>query len=451
MPKNDDVFTKADAEFCMKFPHAFGKFLGYNDLSQIHSDWILNCWLGRGQRALQAHRNSFKTTSILIVGAVWWLTFFNPDERILFLRKSWEQSADVVKAVKLQFESESMRWINASYFHVNDIRGGTWRDSALSISTKKIVTPENNIDCLGIGGNITGGHYTKIFADDIITIKDRVSRAERENTKVFIRELTNISTVDGATCYTGTTWHRDDGWQLLPAPKKFAVGSIEIKGFDSAKILELKQQLGASLFSANYELKHVADSEQLFSEPRYGKWPYNATVINAWVDPSYQGKDSTALAMIAMHENEIYCRGWVWPENVIERYDDIVSNLKYQRAGTCYVDVTADKGYSSRDLGNKFPAVVGRMEHQNKHIKILTFLKQNWSKLIFADDCQPEFINQIMDYNEFADLVDAPDALACLIREMDIGVNTTLTGDLTRAVGRKSAVISSRDRELSRV
>ena len=36
---------------------------------------------------------------------------------------------------------------------------------------------------MGIGGSLTGKHYDLIFTDDIVNLKDRASRAERERTK----------------------------------------------------------------------------------------------------------------------------------------------------------------------------------------------------------------------------------------------------------------------------
>jgi hypothetical protein len=411
----------------IEYPHIFGHFLGYDLLSQIHSDWIKYCWMGTGNKALQAHRNSYKTTAILIVGTIWWLTFGNPEETILFLRKSWEQSAEIVTAVKNQFESEAVRYLYKSYFNIDDLRGKPFRDSALNLVTKEKVTPESNVSCLGVGGNITGSHPSKIFADDLITLKDRISRAEREHTKSFIKELVNISSFGGSICYTGTPWHKDDGWNLISKPQKYPIGSIKIKGMTKKKKIEFKKTLGTSLYSANYELKHIADEDQLFPEPKYGKWPERFKRVNAWCDPSYEGKATTALAMIGIDfENRAWIRGWVWWKHIIECYKVIVDNLNFYKCGNFYIETNADKGYSKRDLAEKWPATLGRDERANKHIKIIAFLKKNWEMLIFAEDCQPEFVNQIMDYSEDADLKDAADSAASLIREMRLGKKSIL-------------------------
>jgi len=424
---NSLEITDEEKEAFIKYPHLLGHLMGYDLLTDIHSQWIKYCWDTKENRALQAHRKSYKTTAILIVGTIWWLTFINPNETILFLRKSWEQSAEIVKTVKTHFESEPIRWLYKALFDLDQIIGKPKSDTGFSLVTKEKITPEPNVSCLGMGGNITGSHPTKIFADDIITIKDRISSAERKATKLFINELINIETIDGNTIYSGTPWHPDDGWKNIPKPEKYPVGSIEIEGFTPDKIHEYRSQLGASLFAANYELKHIADEDRLFDDPIYGAWPERFTRISAWCDPSYEGKASTALAMIGIDpDGQAWGRGWVWFKHIIDCYDDIVKSLNDYKCGTLFIETNADKGFSKRDLSEKYPRVVGRNEKQNKHIKIVSFLKQNWNIIKFAKDTQPEGMNQVMDYSEDAEFKDLADAYASLIREMRIGKRSIL-------------------------
>ena len=52
----------------------------------------------------------------------------------------------------------------------------------------------------------------------------------------------------------------------------------------------------------------------------------------------------------------------------------------------------------------------------NKYIKIVTHLKGEWKNVIFVDGTDDDYIDQILDYNEFAEHDDAPDSLASEIR-----------------------------------
>ena len=52
----------------------------------------------------------------------------------------------------------------------------------------------------------------------------------------------------------------------------------------------------------------------------------------------------------------------------------------------------------------------------NKYLKITSFLRFEWENVVFVSQTDPEYINQICDYNENAEHDDAPDSLASVIR-----------------------------------
>ena len=55
-------------------------------------------------------------------------------------------------------------------------------------------------------------------------------------------------------------------------------------------------------------------------------------------------------------------------------------------------------------------------ESMNKHLKITTYLKGEWTKVVFVEGTDQEYINQICDYTEEAEHDDAPDSAASVIR-----------------------------------
>ena len=52
----------------------------------------------------------------------------------------------------------------------------------------------------------------------------------------------------------------------------------------------------------------------------------------------------------------------------------------------------------------------------NKFVKISTYLKGAWQAILWLDETDPEYINEILDYNEFAAHDDSPDSAASAIR-----------------------------------
>src|SRR5699024_8143197 len=76
---------------------------------------------------------------------------------------------------------------------------------------------------LGIGASITGKHADIVATDDIVNLKDRASKAERDRTKLAYMELENIRNNGGRFINTGTPWHKEDAISIMPNQKKFDV------------------------------------------------------------------------------------------------------------------------------------------------------------------------------------------------------------------------------------
>ena len=55
-------------------------------------------------------------------------------------------------------------------------------------------------------------------------------------------------------------------------------------------------------------------------------------------------------------------------------------------------------------------------ERQNKIIKIETYLREAWGRLRFLKGTDREYIDQILDYTEYAEHDDAPDSAATVCR-----------------------------------
>ncbi len=412
---------KNEFEIFIRNPHLFGQYLGYKDLIPLHSEWINDAWINKSVKSMQAHRNSYKTTAILIVGAIWWLLFHNPNETILFIRKAETDAQKILSAIKTHLEGSKVLAIAEEIYGVKQLKTDVWSNKSIKLSIKTDTTPEGNIEAKGSTAAITGSHYGKIFPDDIITLKDRVSKAEREWIKDFVRELRNIKKEDGELFFSGTPWHKDDAWTIVPEPKVYPLGLVPIKGFMpdeiEAKKAELREGTTISLYTANYELKHISDGMSLFPEPVYGNWLDGIGTI-AYLDPSYMGDNTTALSIGGRSEDTAYCRGYVWNENIIDLYDVIVDKLKRYNCGTLYIETNADKGLSMKDISEKWSAVRGIHEKENKHIRIVDFAVRHFKNIIWANDTDDTYMNQIIDYQEGQDPDDAADSLAGLMRQL---------------------------------
>jgi len=421
-------YNRASANKALKclynYPHLLGLYLKYDKLIQIHSTWIFDIWTANKTVLLEAHRGSYKTTAVLIVGCIWYL-LFNPDNRILIVREEGKNARKILRAIRDKYKTPEMAYLYKKLFDI-DIKLIRDTENSMTLSTMERNTPEGNIECIGIDGSLTGGHYEKIHCDDIVTLKDRISRAKRDNAKLFIQELTNIIDPGLSVTYTGTPWHRDDAYSYIAEHgaivKKYSINDIKIKSFTKDHVLSLRRTMSPALFAANYELKHIADADSLFPDPNYGDW-HAKVQPRAHIDAKYRGRDTMALTMMGEYNGNLYAVGRVFHDNIEKMYQDLISIMKSYNCGTLYLETNADKGLAATAFRQRGIPVIDYHESDNKHIKIITYLYREFKKIIWAPETDADYMAQIVDYQEGQEPDDCPDSAASLIREM--GINTT--------------------------
>jgi uridine kinase len=96
--------------------------------------------------------------------------------------------------------------------------------------------------------------------------------------------------------------------------------------------------------------------------------------------------------------------------------DEIIKDRKHLLAGKIYCETNADKGYLAKAFRDRGERVVTYTESMNKYMKIVTHLKGDWKNVVFVEGTDNDYIDQILEYNEFAEHDDAPDSAACAIR-----------------------------------
>lgn len=395
-------------------PVAIGKQLGFELLTELHNEWMMEMFNGIEDKTLQAHRGSYKTTCVAIVLAL--LIVCKPNIKVAFFRKTDRDVMDIINQIQKMLRTDVMRYIA-------DVLWGKElilvKANSSEVSTNLSDDPRGGAQLvgLGIGGSITGKHYDIIFTDDIVNVDDRTSKAERERTRLFYQELQNIKN-RGERCKifnSGTPWHKEDAFELMPSPMKYDVYSTGLISDVEREIIRSKML--PSLFAANYELKHIASEDVIFTNPQLGADPNILMDCNyCHIDAAYEGADYTAFTICQKKGGMFYVFGKVWRKHVDDCIDEIIGIRKYFRAGRIYCENNGDKGYLAKALRSYGEVVTTYHEAMNKYIKIGTFLKFNWERVIFVQGCDQGYLDQILDYTENAEHDDAPDSLACAIR-----------------------------------
>ena len=394
-------------------PYKIGHFVGFKDLTELHNKWLINWLYGTKDTTTQAHRGSYKTTDLALFLAL--NVIVHPTENTIFLRKTDSDVAEVVRLVARILRSGAITEIVKQLYNADLI---VQKETLTEIETNlhQATSGASQILGIGLGGSLTGKHADIVVTDDIVNIKDRVSRAERERTKLMYQELQNIKNRGGRIINTGTVWHKEDAFSLMPNIEKYTCYDTGL--MTKEEIKHLRESMTPSLFSANYELKHIADENALFTDAKFTSDTPSIYDGICHIDAGYGGEDSTAFTVIADKGDRLVVFGRKYQKHAEDCLDDILRLKAKYRAGTTWTERNADKGYLDKSLKARGDISNTYHEKMNKHIKISTYLKENWGKVYFLDETDPEYIAEILDYTEHAQHDDCPDSLASAIRQL---------------------------------
>ena len=395
-------------------PIEIGHWVGFDKLDDLQNRWLRAFLFEDKDKTLLAHRNSYKTTTLSLFFALW--IMLRPMQNIIYLRKTDSDVAEICKQTQRMLNSGAFYRMSETIWDVPLI---VTKATSTEIDTNLNKSPRgaSQLLGLGIGSSITGKHSDIVCTDDICNILDRVSRAERERTKLAYAELQNIRNRGGRMLNCGTPWSKDDCISIMPNVERFDCYSTGI--FTPEELQQKRDSMSPSLFAANYELRHIADGNALFSDALLDgdEWKlYNGL---GHIDAGYDGSDGTAFTILKRQKDGSYVGfGKLWPEAHVDNCMIDVYNLwESYRCGTVYTEKNADKGYLAKNLnGLDIPAETYH-EKQNKHLKISTILKKNWKKIHWIPETDPEYLLQITEYSgEQSPHDDAPDSAASLIR-----------------------------------
>jgi len=403
--KNDFDFFM---DLVLNHPVQFGIESGFEDLEDIHNEWIKSFLFSEEDETLLAHRGSYKTTCLSIAIAILLVMF--PNQTIIFMRKTDTDVMEIVLQVQKLLQSDIFQAFSEALWgkSVTLLKATT---TEIDTNLKESNKGTSQLLALGIGASITGKHADIVITDDIVNLKDRVSRAERERTKTQYQELQNVKNRGGRFINTGTPWHKEDAISKMPNVRRY--DCYETGLISKEQLEHLRQAMIPSLFAANYELKHIADKDAMFSAPTYIADVSKIANGTAHIDAAYGGSDSTVYT--AKKDNVMF--GKKWDKHVDDCLNEIELIHKELKLGTIHVENNGDKGYLAKEIKKRGIPVKEYHESQNKFIKIATYLRAEWSNIQWLDTTDPDYMAQVLDYTENAEHDDAPDSAASLIRQ----------------------------------
>ena len=392
-------------------PIEIGHWVGFRDLTDMHNEWLRRFLYRTTDQTLQGHRGSFKTTTLSLFFVIH--AIICPNETVLFFRKTGSDVSEVMRQTANILNAGCTREIVRSLYG-RDLRLITESNGAIHTNLATSIKGTSQLVGLGIGTSKTGKHADIVVTDDIVNVNDRISQAERERTKIAYMELQNIKNRGGRFINTGTPWHKDDAFTLMPEPEKYDCYSTGL--ITPSQLQAIRDSMLPSLFAANYELKHIASEQVIFLDPQTGFDPSFVEGGIMHLDSAFYGEDFTAWGVMARHGDKYYLYGRMKRKHVEDCYDEILADYTRFRCGKLYNEDNADKGMVGKDLRKRGMKVILYHESMQKFLKIATYLKAIWKDLYFVDGTDKAYIDQICDYFEDAEHDDAPDNASCLAR-----------------------------------
>lgn len=409
--------------------HRIAHLVGFEKFNELHAKWIQNMWKSDDIYVLKASRGSYKSSVLTLYIAL--LILCKPNKTIIFMRKTDNDVKEIVEKVSKILQTDAFQaFSQILYGHGFQLT----KNTAFEINTtlKTDLGGKSQLIALGSSGSLTGKHSDYIIVDDLCNIRDRTSHAERERIKLVWMELQNVRNRNGRTIAVGTNWHCQDVFSLMPPADVYTCYDCCDYGIMSKKEIEaLKKTMTPALFAANYELKFIANEDALFTDIRYLR-PCDLTDNEiklqvkpkdfleggiAHLDASYGGGDTTALTIMKkLPDGRIIAFGKVWEKHVKHCMNEIIMLFNFYNARNLWMETNGDKGYLAQEFRARQVHVFTYHEKMNKDIKIQTYLYGAWQDIYWLEETDANYINQIMDYTENAELVDAPDSASCVCR-----------------------------------
>lgn len=402
-------------DLLIRHPLKFAHMLGFTKLTDLNEAWLKDMMPSKNKAdaSLQAHRLSYKTTCVSITLAR--IIILLPNKRTLFMRKTDTDVKEIVRQVEKILSDPHTQYIVQCIYGIG-LKLSVANATEILTNLTTDVKGTSQLVGMGIGSSLTGKHFDYIFTDDISNITDRISKAERDRTKLVYQELQNIKNRDGRIYNTLTPWHKDDVSSIMPPAKKYTC--YETGLMTAEQIEQIKQSMIPSLFAANYELRHIAAEDVIFFDPIKGGDPAMVEQGDVHVDAAYGGEDYTALTVFKKRDGKYYLYGRLWHKHVDDCIPEIIRIREQFNAGRIFCEDNGDKGYLAKDLRRRGERVVTYHENMNKYIKITSYLKSVWNDVIFVAGTDADYLNQICDYNENAEHDDAPDSAASAVRRV---------------------------------
>lgn len=345
-------------------------------------------------RLLLGSRGYGKTDYAVILGSAWKI-MQDPTWTILLITKSDQKNAAILGEIAKALIANGV-----------DLE----KESASALRVAGLQGKDHSVAAVSLGSaSLRGRHPRQVIMDDPVTEEDVSEAVRKRAERVYSEAMKLVSNV----LIIGQPVHKFDLYESLRGTlEKLEMPHGTIPELDHD--IEAMQLAGVSVesISASYHLQVISESgNPLEKIRRIDKFPPGSCV--AFIDPSFEGGDFTAMSVIKSHFDGVAVFGKAWKRawfDLTDEFQKVVSDKGVQKLCIETNSLGDQPVILLRDMLEGC-GVVGRRTTGNKHSRIMA--AGAFAHLIhLANDSDRAYIDQTIKYEYGAKNDDAPDSLA---------------------------------------
>lgn len=257
------------------------------------------------QKSLQLAPRGWGKTTIGTIFSAALKILRDRNVRILFASETVTQSSNFLSELKAVLTNPNIVEV------FGDLKGETWHESAIEVAGR-MKRKEKTVTATGVDGSITSGHYDCIYADDLVTLKNSRTEANRIKVKQWFYTTLLPCVTDSGTEFhvLGTRYHPEDLYndmmkndpmfkdstQIIPALVPETEQSNNPDSFDTNFLIAQRESMGRPYFNAQYNQNPAGIQGTVFDDRffRYVERFPSDLLVYAGVDLAIGRKDENA-------------------------------------------------------------------------------------------------------------------------------------------------------------
>ena len=361
---------------------------------------------GTGPRLLLGSRGYGKTDYITIMGIAYDIYLNGTEISWLIITKSKIRNTAIIGEI-------------ATALKANGVVLGKENGACLRVAGR--VGKDHSVEAITIKSSFRGRHPDKIAMDDPVDEED-VSEATRNLAQRKYNEAWKLCS---NLIIIGQPVHKYDLYETLrPALKKMEVPFGTIPELDPDLAAARMAGVSEDSIQRSYYLKMVSDVANPFDKVKYvEKFPEIPVGIHplAFIDPSFEGGDYTAISICMAHFTGYVVQGHAWKKAWHLLLDEFAALCKrYSIKRVCFeTNALGDQPVELLRKKLLGVGVDGWKSTSHKHSRILA-LGVFAESIFLSRTSDRAYIDQVVKYELGAKHDDAPDSLASLFGWMGL-------------------------------